>query len=347
MTVSAPERPSAPSAAIDRRWRGIRRAVVWTVLLGGAFIVFVATKQIKPLYNHAPWANDPFDAVFSLASVFAPLLTLGLLAELLACRGSRRVPAFRQFSILRACRLTTAIVVITVIACWTSVATEANQPAWTPAATTVLIVLLAAVSLLTGLAVRALARTARPAAIDPDATVETDWAADLVHLTQSLARHAGPLRAPGLALIRAIDMKVVTRVRTRPVLTALLIALAFGAAAATNQGVREGYALSAALLFATLQASSMFAFLILAGGYLGLIRAPRQLTLARRRALDAAVGACIGAHFAVSFRHQLPAALTGNPGHAGNTAHWVLLATAALAGAALTAAIESIARTCR
>jgi hypothetical protein len=343
MTGSAAEQLDPVTAVNDRRWREIRHAATWTVLSAAAFVVFVATKQIKLLYNHAPWANDPFDAVISLAMVFVPLLTLGLLAQLLACRSTPSVPPFRQRSVLRACRLTTAIAAIAVVACWTSVLVGANHRQWRAGATTVLVALLAVASLLIGAAVIVLARAPRPAAGLAPPT-GTDWAADLVRLAASLARCGGPLAPPALALIRVIDMKVVARVRARPVLTATMFALLFGAITATNQGIREGYDWSAAMLFATLQASAMFAFLIVAGAYLGLIRAPHSLSSARRRILGAMVGACIGTHFAVSFRHQLPVALAGNPSHPSTSAHWLLLVTAALIGAALTVAIESVVR---
>lgn len=163
--------------------------------------------------------------------------------------------------------------------------------------------------------------------------------AGLVRLAESLARHPGRLRRLALALILSFDTKVVTRIRARPILTGAVFALLFGAAAATNQGAREHYALSGARLFATLQASGPFAFLILASAYPGLIQPPTQPNPSPRPRRNPG-----RRHHHAPRRFVPPPASNALTRNTTNTGHWLLLAIAALARAAVTAAIGAIPR---
>jgi hypothetical protein len=64
----------AALAVGDPRRPAIRRAVFGTLWSAAVFFLFtVPVKQIKPLYGHAPWQNDPYDTLYSFAMFFVPL----------------------------------------------------------------------------------------------------------------------------------------------------------------------------------------------------------------------------------------------------------------------------------
>ena len=65
----------------DARRPPIRRAVFGTVWAAGVFFVFTATKEVKPIYDHAPWLNDPYDTVISFTMFFVPLVAACLLVR--------------------------------------------------------------------------------------------------------------------------------------------------------------------------------------------------------------------------------------------------------------------------
>lgn len=71
ITASTSTQPLALPVDDPRRPR-IRRAVFGTVWAAAIFCVFAATKEIKPIYNHAPWLNDPYDTVISFTMFFVP-----------------------------------------------------------------------------------------------------------------------------------------------------------------------------------------------------------------------------------------------------------------------------------
>ena len=62
-------------AVDDPRRPPIRRAVFGTIWAAAVFFVFAATKELKTVYGHSPWLNDPYDTVISTAMFFVPLVT--------------------------------------------------------------------------------------------------------------------------------------------------------------------------------------------------------------------------------------------------------------------------------
>jgi hypothetical protein len=89
----------------------------------------------------------------------------------------------------------------------------------------------------------------------------------------------------------------------------------------------------------------MFAFLVVAGSYLGVVRSGTPLTGARRRLVDAAVVACVAALIALAFRNSLWWAVGTNANAAGNGQFAGLLGLAVAVAFGAGFAIESIART--
>jgi hypothetical protein len=60
----------------DQRRRAIGKAVFSTLSTAIVFFLFtMPTKQVKPVYDYAPWLNDPYDTLYSFAMFFVPLAT--------------------------------------------------------------------------------------------------------------------------------------------------------------------------------------------------------------------------------------------------------------------------------
>lgn len=78
----------------DQRRRAIGRAVLRTLWTAIAFFLFtVPTRQVKPVYEHAPWLNDPYDTLYSFAMFFVPLATAFILVQVSLCRKAETLPA--------------------------------------------------------------------------------------------------------------------------------------------------------------------------------------------------------------------------------------------------------------
>jgi hypothetical protein len=89
----------------------------------------------------------------------------------------------------------------------------------------------------------------------------------------------------------------------------------------------------------------MFAFLMLAGSYLGIVRSNALLAGVQRRLIDATVIACIAALAALAFRNSLWWIIGTNAQAAGNGQFAGLLGIAVAAAFVAGFAIESIMRT--
>jgi hypothetical protein len=111
-----------------------------------------------------------------------------------------------------------------------------------------------------------------------------------------------------------------------------------------NQGIREGYFLASALLTMSLLTCGMFAFLMLAGSYLGVVRSGTPLAGVPRRLTDATVIACMAALLALAFRNALWWIIGTNANSAGNGQFADLLGIAIATAFAAGFAIESIMR---
>src|SRR6266566_1130214 len=93
-------------------------------------------------------------------------------------------------------------------------------------------------------------------------------------------------------------------IRRHAVLSAAAVSLAFGSLIAASVAAEDGI-VPALRLFLPVGACGMFAFLMTAGSYVGLVRPARPFGTIEHRFLDAAVAACIGVLVALAFRDGL------------------------------------------
>ena len=72
-TVPAPS--PGVLAAGDPARAAAGRAIISSLLAGCAFTAYLwGAKELRPLYVHEPWQDDPYDAVVSFAFICVPLL---------------------------------------------------------------------------------------------------------------------------------------------------------------------------------------------------------------------------------------------------------------------------------
>ena len=94
----------------DLRRPAIGRAVRAALLVALAFWVFtVTTKEARPINEHVPWADDPYDTFVSLALFFVPLAGLAAGARVLLCRRAEPLPAARARGVVRAAWIAVAV----------------------------------------------------------------------------------------------------------------------------------------------------------------------------------------------------------------------------------------------
>ncbi|MGH2511399.1 MAG: hypothetical protein ACRDGQ_01790, partial [Candidatus Limnocylindrales bacterium] len=306
MTTALDLRPGQALSAGDRRRRPIGRAVVGTLALAGVFVAFAfLAKEVPAAYDHAPWQDDPYDAVVSFAIFFVPLVAGLSLLRLPLCRVDEPLPVQRAVDLLRAARVILAVVMVTVAADWVSILTRANAANWT-SVTALLIALL-------GLATIALAvvgRAVRRAGVEmlplrATRSAGPDWLADLMVLARRSAGFAGPARPVALRMVGWLDRHVTQGVRERPLTTAAVVSIGFGLLIATRMSLAEGPS-PTLWLFLGVATCGMFAFVSTAGWYLGLVHPNSPPGARRRRLVHATVGAAASVPIALGFRDSLP-----------------------------------------
>jgi len=322
----------------------IGRAAFGTLLASAIFFVFTATKQSNPIYVHAPWVNDPYDTVFSFTMFFVPLVAATVLVQLSLCRKSEPLPTGRVVTILRGCRIALGAMTIELLSAWVSVAVGANRSEWT-AATTVLIALLILCSTVTGKVIVDVVRA--PYLPSPDRVEElqeSDWLADLVIVAQRESHWLGPLRRPGLSVLNWTDRTVIIKVRRHPVGAAAGTSAAFAVTVLGWQAIREGYFSSVTSLEIGLGFCGMFAFLVLAGAYLGIVRSPTRLYGVQRRAIDAVVAASTVSIATLAFRDSLWWIVGSNATTAGPAQFAALLGSTTLLALVVVFTMETLRR---
>ena len=329
----------------DPRRPGIRRAVFGTVWAAAIFFVFTATKGIKPIYIHAPWRNDPFATVSSFTMFFVPLVTAFLLVQVSLCFRSEALPTVRVVNILRACRVAVGAILVDLASAWIAIVLRANGTQWTVSATGVEVGLLV---LATGLTLTATVHLVRvPGLPTPDQLRDPhapDWIGDAVAVAKRESHWFGPLRRLILDIANSAERVLVRQVRRHPLIAAATASAVFGATVLGWQGYREGYPLPLMVLAMGLGFCGMFAFLVPAGSYLGLVRSENPSSGMRRRVLDASVIASSAAIVTVAFRGYLWG-LIGTTGNAAGTSQLATLEAAAILLAFTVALIvESILR---
>jgi hypothetical protein len=296
--------PNVVPVADTRRPR-IGRAVRATFAAAGLFEVFVlGVKELRPLGDHAPWMDDPYDVVTSFAVFFVPLVG-GLSAVRLAlCRRAEPLPVARLWDLLHGCAVLLAIMLATVSSDWIAVLLGSDRAAWS-SVTPALVAGLAGVTVVAALAAAALLAVGRRLPSSRRSTAgEIDWLADATLLASRLSRRLGPLEPVGSALIRAVERHVWAWIRRHPVTAAAAAAMGFAAVFDVGS-LREGYSLPL-LGFVWLVAwCGMFVLLVVSGSYIGLVRAPVALRGRRRRLLDAVLAGSASVPVALAFRDSL------------------------------------------
>ncbi len=298
----------------DPRRPVIRRAVFGTLWAAAVFLVFAATKEIKPVYRHSPWLNDPYDTVMSFTMFFVPLVAVCLLVQVSLCRRSEPLSTARVVAIVRACRVAVAVIVVDLASAWVALALAANRSQWTLTATGIGVGLVGLATLAATMAVRRLVRIPRlprPAGLhDLDAP---DWLGDVLTIARRESHWFGPFRRPVLTTADWADRSLVSQVRRHPIVAAAIASAGFGVAVGVWQWYREGYFLSVTLLVMGLGFCGMFAFLVAACSYFGLVRSARPAHGVQRRVLDASVAACVAAIVTLAFRNSLWWVVGSNP----------------------------------
>ena len=180
----------------DRRRVAIGKAAFSTLWTAIAFFVFtVPAKQAKPIYEHAPWLNDPYDTLYSFAMFLVPLATAFFLVQVSLCRKAEVLPAERARSVLRGSRVAVIVITAALASCWISVAMGANRAQWN-GTTAALVVSLAVV---TGLDIRAVVMLVRAPRLGrfgvSRCEAADDWLGDAVLVARRESRWFGPFRS--------------------------------------------------------------------------------------------------------------------------------------------------------
>ena len=301
----------------------VRRTVVGTFLASCMFFAFtVVSKEFPTLYLHTPWANDPYDTAVSFAIFFLPLIGGICVVPWMLVKRSEPLMSYRLRILLRGCEVAIAVVVITLLSDWVSVASSANREQWNET-TRILLTLLTVITIITGQIAFDLYRAQKLVSrmiFPPE--VQTDWVSEAITVLKLKSYH-------------------LSLVRRHSVLTASVLAAIFGLLLALSQARESGLA-PISLLFFTVASCGMFAFLIVIGSYLGLIRSESKLSGFRRRLLDSVVVACGLVPIILAFRSWLWWVVGSSDAIAQLPQIGELLLVLALAGFSATFIFESL-----
>ena len=293
-----------PAFAVgDPDRRRIGTAAIISMLTAAAFVAYLwIAKEVRPLYLHEPWQDDPYDAVVSFSFFFVPILGALCLIRAALCKRDRPLPVRRARELLVASRLMTSIAGVTLTVEWASTILGVHHEVWnsaTYALLAVLGVMTLAVAAAVALVSDALRRT-------PSADLGPDWWSDA---SAVVGQYWGPERPLGGVLspmARAGIDRVAVLVRTWPFVVAIVVSIGFGVLLATSQGVAEGgFAPTVFGLYLSVAAASMFAFLLAAGAHLHLAGARPRLSGNWRRIADSAAVAAAAFAAALALRGAL------------------------------------------
>jgi hypothetical protein len=269
----------------DARRPTIGRAVTGALAAGLLFWLFtLATKEFPVVYAQVPWAEDPSDTFVSFSVFLLPLAIGAAGMRLVLCRSSAPLPLARARGVLRAAWLAAGVSAVTVAADWLGLVSAPSRSGG--GVVLAAIASLVAVTVAVAVALAGLGRVRLPAPVP----AEPDALADAGTLLAVAAVHAGPLRRGGLASARVVDERVAPAVRRHPATAAALVSLLYAAAIASAAAREDGAAPILALV-AVVVACGVFAFLVAAGAWLGIVAAAPATTGHRRRLAAAAAGA--------------------------------------------------------
>jgi len=332
LAVGDPRRPAAG------------RAVVATLLSAAVFLAFAwMSKEIRGLSGHAPWQNDPYDAVVSFTLFFVPLTAGLLLIRALLCRRDEPLPVARFVGVGRASRVVVVAVSATLAADWLSVFLRADRATW-DATTMVLIVALGLATLVAAPAAFLAYRVAAATPPGLGATAGPDVLADTLTLGRRWSLRLGPLARPADVVLGWLETDGAPVVRRHPLAAAAACSIAFGATLCLAEARAEGVAPVLGLVFA-IATCGMFAFLGTSGSYLGVVRAERPLVGTRRRFADACVLAAAAGPIALAFRGSLWWIVGATDASAGLGELAVLVLVVTLGTFAIVLLVETVAGT--
>jgi hypothetical protein len=323
-----------PAFAVgDADRRRIGTATVTCLWTAAAFVLYLwIGKEVRPLYLHEPWQDDPYDAAVSFAFFFVPILAGLCVIRAALCKRDRPLPVRRARELLIACRLITGIAGVTLLVEWLSVALGVHRDVWNSTTDTLFLALGAmtlVVVLSAALVSDALRRT-------PDADLGPDWWSDASAVVDEYWGQGRPLGSVLPSIARASIDSVARLVRTWPLPAAAPVSVGFGVALATVQSLAEdGFAPSVFFLYLSVAAASMFAFLLAAGAHLHLAGPRPRLSGRSRRLADSAAAAAAVFAAALAFRAPLQAVGRLAPGHGAGR----LLLVCALTGVATAVAV--------
>ena len=284
----------------DARRPAIGRAVRAALLAATVFELFtVATKQVRPVYEHVSWAEDPYDAFVSFAMFFVPLALLAAGLRLMLCRRAEPLPVARLVGVVRATWLAVLVSLVTLAADWAGVLSggrSGNGGDAIAAASVGGLALTTAIALAGAIAL-ARVRTPRRDAVLPDGM------ADAMTLARAWACRLGAAGRPVSMVVTWGDLRVAPLVRRRPVAVAALVALAFGSALALASS-REYGPSPATLLVGGVSACAMFAFVVAGGAWLGLV-APDASPAGHRRLVRATAAGAAAVPVSLAFRDAI------------------------------------------
>ena len=336
-------RPAFLPVADARRPR-IGRAIIGAFLAAGLFELFaLGVKEFRPLGDHAPWMDDPFDVVTSFAIFFLPIVGALSAVRLALCRRFEPLPRSRLDDLVHGCIVLIGVALVIAGSDWIAVIRGVDRASWSPV-TPALVAALAVLTAGLALAAVGLAREARRLPpLERSEPVGPDWLADASELATRVSRRLGPFEPVTTRGIRVVDRWAWAWVRRRPI-TAAVIAAAGFAALFDVGALREGSSLEVLVFVFGVAWCGMFAFLLAVGSYLGLVRTPRVLGGARRRLLDATLLGCASVPITLAFRDSLWGLVGTSAGQAGLAELDRLLVLVAAAVVGLTFVVETIAR---
>ena len=306
MIAPAPQRQPLDVLPVgDVRRRTTGRAVLLTLWIAALFEIFtIASKEIPFLYVQVPWANDPYDTAVSFAIFFIPVVMAVSSIRLSLCKRNQPLPVSRLGDLVRGCRVILIIVLVTVVSNWISVMVEANHHQLTHQ-----IGLLVGVMVILTLTICKVTldiyRVPRFSFMSRSHTTnELDWISDAATFLRLQSVRFGPLQEILAGIVDWFDLHLLAKARRNPIKSAFVVSFVFGVLIALSQARESGFGWIS-LLFLLVPVFGMFAFLMIVGNYLGLVRSHRALDAREQREVDAIVLACAAVPISLAFRNSL------------------------------------------